>query len=145
MNTYEQIREIYYDTFPEEKKLEFGCEIIYKHSKEPLILVDGFDNPNIHAILKNDHLYNSWGVSQDDIVEILGKDIDIRELLQLLNKKPINAYPINTRITEQGCIECSDGIEYKKVATLDLSKPLKDQPEKELKKILEVIKKIDYD
>ena len=130
--------------------MEFGCIVKYYEDiwtvitpPEPYIKPEsvlsneyGLSPIEIkHIAGQNKANIRLWVYPED--VQIVGKDIDIRELLLLLNKQD-RLIDLSTG----GMLheEFVDREQVKLLAILDMEKPLREQREKVLKKILELIK-----
>jgi len=114
MNTYEKLREHYYSLFPEEKKLEFGCQYII-NGEIGIFTVCAWDELNQSWITTHPATWD-YGIKQDKLegedFVILGKPLSLQMILRIL---PENHYVDRYGVCSifVGCGECcEDSIEY---------------------------------
>jgi len=126
---YKKLKAKYYEMFPKELKLEFGCEVIVNNKMDDIVLEEQTPDNKVRLLVTGD-VYTH-------IIKILGKDIDIREVLRMIEQKEKDN--IMYSIHSGGAIlEEKDGRKIP-IIKIDLSKPLKEQ-EDACKQILKIIK-----
>ena len=89
--TYRKIKALYYDIFPQEKRLVFGCKVLRNSIEGQGIILDKTGGTNdrfvrivFPSLLGHTDL-KAIQVREIASEDILGEDIDIRELLMLSN------------------------------------------------------------
>jgi hypothetical protein len=161
MNYYRKLQKKYYELFPEEKKLEFGCEVLLMlygdNNRTPVkaMLLDTFENPKgyksryWHTFLILDRgMRTAYGETTNnrrlhndsyhsEIIEVYGKPLALQMILRMFQNSNKNmSWTMDTNI---GFTVVNDET-IKIFERLDLSKEPKDYPEETLQAIYELIK-----
>ena len=126
---YEKIKAKYYEMYPDEKRLEFGCK------------VKSYCHPDIDTVVDDENEVDSlvsgkYAIHERDNIEILGKDIDIREVLRMHKKK---CFELSTQASVNNEVYWN-GESWKIIAICNLGVPIKDQKPEVLESIYKLIK-----
>ena len=158
-----QLRELVNKKLPERLKLEFGCEVYFKEPKYDLIKVRYTGNYIIiqkeyhdrgnrfelfmieNTIQLNDnnlHTIGSKEISQLEelnLIEVFGKPISLEEILLLSGKKDKEYKAL---IDEEGWFVSFNILNFKKkkLFKIDLTKPIEEQDDEVLDKLIKLIK-----